>query len=156
MQTPYFDQFIYRLIALNSLLLAIAEPILTDKYSIDTISLISFCISILFIIECFLKILVMGFVLGKHSYLRDMFNLLDFIIVVFSILDILLAYFKADLDVGAIRAFRALRALRPLKLVSKNEGMKLVVNSLLSSIKNLINVMLISFLFYYVFGILGV
>lgn len=98
----------------------------------------------------------MGFVLGKHSYLRDMFNLLDFIIVVFSILDILLAYFKADLDVGAIRAFRALRALRPLKLVSKNEGMKLVVNSLLSSIKNLINVMLISFLFYYVFGILGV
>ena len=49
----------------------------------------------------------------------------------------------------------ALRARRPLKLVSKNEGMKLVVNSILASIPNLINVFLISILFYFVFGVLG-
>ena len=48
-----------------------------------------------------------------------------------------------------------MRALRPLKLVSKNEGMKLVVNSILASIPNLINVFLISMLFYFVFGVMG-
>lgn len=154
-QNPMFDQFIFRLIGLNSLLLAIAEPSMTDNYSIETIKLMNMSISILFVAECGLKILVMGFTFGKHTYLKDPFNMLDFIIVVFSISDFLLNYYQAEIDVSAIRAFRALRALRPLKLVSKNEGMKLVVNSLLSSLKNLFNVMLISFLFYYVFGILG-
>ena len=39
---------------------------------------------------------------------------------------------------------------------SQNEGMKTVVNSLLKSIPQLMNVLLISLLFYLVFGILGV
>ena len=54
-----------------------------------------------------------------------------------------------------MKAFRALRALRPLKLVSKNEGMKNLVNSLLSSIPKLLNVCLISCLFYFIFGVIG-
>ena len=36
-----------------------------------------------------------------------------------------------------------------------NDGMKLVVNSLLHSIPNLSNVLLVSILFYYLFGILA-
>ena len=59
------------------------------------------------------------------------------------------------MDISFLKALRALRALRPLKLVSKNEGMKLVVNSILASIPNLINVFLISILFYFVFGVIG-
>mmetsp|Transcript_16780 Transcript_16780/g.11928 ORF Transcript_16780/g.11928 Transcript_16780/m.11928 type:complete len:115 (+) Transcript_16780:2846-3190(+) len=55
-----------------------------------------------------------------------------------------------------MKAFRALRALRPLKLVSKNVGMKIAVNSLLKSIPGLANVLLISLLFYFTFGIIGV
>ena len=58
-------------------------------------------------------------------------------------------------DISFIKAFRALRALRPVQLVSKNEGMKLIVNSILASIPNLINVFLISILFFFVFGVLG-
>ena len=52
--------------------------------------------------------------------------------------------------------FRCLRALRPLRVVSKNEGIKTVVNSLIRSIPGLLNVMLIICLFLVVFGILGV
>ena len=40
-------------------------------------------------------------------------------------------------------------------MISRNDGMKLVVNSLIDSIPNLFNVLLVSILFYYVFGILG-
>ena len=121
-----------------------------------TIELIGNVISVIFIVECLWKIFVMGFVIGKHTYLHDMFNILDFTIVVFSIISFVFEYFDTGIDISYVRAFRALRALRPLKLVSKNEGMKLVVNSLLSSITNLFNVMLISFLFYFVFGIMGI
>lgn len=97
----------------------------------------------------------LGFCIGKGTYLKDNWNVLDFIIVLFSVLNWILNSLS-DIDVSFVRSFRALRALRPLRLVSKNEGMKTVVNSLLKSIPQLINVMLISLLFYMVFGILGV
>ena len=97
----------------------------------------------------------MGFVRGKFAYLKDNYNILDFVIVVFSILSWVLESLDTGIDISYLKALRALRALRPLKLVSKNEGMKLVVNSILASIPNLINVFLISILFFFVFGVLG-
>ena len=109
----------------------------------------------MFIVECVLKIFVMGFVKGRYSYLKDNYNILDFIIVAFSIFSYILERMDTGIDITFLRALRALRALRPLKLVSKNEGMKLVVNSIIASIPNLINVFLISILFYFVFGVLG-
>lgn len=98
---------------------------------------------------------MLGFVKGNDTYLRDPWNVLDFTIVSFSVLNWILDSFSS-ISVSFLRGFRALRALRPLRMVSKNEGMKIVVNSLLTSIPNLFNVMLISLLFYLVFGILGV
>ena len=77
-------------------------------------------------------------------------------IVCTSIIDFIINYIKINVDISYLKAFRALRALRPLKLVSKNEGMKLIVNSLLNSLSSLGNGLLISLLFYTVFGILGV
>lgn len=59
------------------------------------------------------------------------------------------------MNLNFITSFRALRALRPFRMISRNDGMKLVVNSLIDSIPNLFNVLLVSILFYYVFGILG-
>ncbi len=112
-------------------------------------------ISALFIGEAMIKIFLMGFVFGKKSYLRDPWNCLDFIIVSFSMVNWVLDSFS-DISVTFLRGFRALRALRPLRMVSKNEGMKIVVNSLLKSIPSLLNVMLISLLFLLVFGILAV
>lgn len=103
-----------------------------------------------------LKIFVMGFAKGKYTYLKDNYNRLDFVIVVFSIISWILEGMDTGIDITYLKALRALRALRPLKLVSKNEGMKLVVNSILASIPNLINVFLISILFYFVFGVLGI
>mgnify|MGYP000220768210 FL=1 len=76
-------------------------------------------------------------------------------IVFFSILTIILES-VIKTDISFIRGFRALRALRPLRVVSKNEGIKTVVNSLLKSIPALLNVLLIVLLFLMVFGILGI
>ena len=153
-QNPYFEQFILHLIGLNSLFMALEEPILVEGYAKDTLKLFGDIVSVLFIIECVLKVFVMGFVIGKKTYLRDSFNQLDFVIVVISIVAWVLESLEG-FDISFVRAFRALRALRPLKLVSKNEGMKLVVNSILNSIPSLINVGLISILFYFVFGVIG-
>lgn len=103
-----------------------------------------------------MKIIVVGFIFGERPYLRDPFNILDFLIVIFSILTWILEAFVKDAEISFIRGFRALRALRPLRVVSKNEGIKTVVNSLLESIPALLNVLLIVLLFLLVFGILGI
>jgi len=155
-ENPYFEYFILYLIAMNSLLMAIDAPILKDPYSTETINQLIFFISVAFVVESILKIFVLGFVSGKHAYLKDPFNGLDFAIVCISILNFILTRTAGNNKLGFLKAFRALRALRPLRLVSKNEGMKNVVNSLLSSIPALFNVFLISILFYFVFGIIGV
>jgi hypothetical protein len=62
---PYSESFIYHLIGMNSILLMIDEPILENLYSKTTIALMQNVVSLIFIIEAFLKIIVMGFVVGK-------------------------------------------------------------------------------------------
>jgi hypothetical protein len=116
-------------------------------------------ITFVYIGECILKIIAMGFCFGPHAYLKDSFNKFDFTIVVLSIVTFCIensGMAEDSINLGWAKAFRALRALRPLKLVSKNEGMKIVVNSLLNSLPNLMNVMMIMLLFYSVFAILAV
>ena len=152
---PYTEGFIYHLIALNSILLALDEPILADSYQIDTIARFVNLITGVFIIEALIKIVAMGFVIGPGTYLKDSWNVLDFVIISFSVLNWILDS-VSGISVSFLRGFRALRALRPLRMVSRNEGMRVVVNSLLTSIPNLINVLMISLLFYLVYGILGV
>lgn len=151
----YFAGFIYHMIALNSLLLMLDEPNLVDPYQKKSIMVLLETISIIFVIEFVIKVIVMGFYWGERTYLRDPWNILDFFIVFFSLVTwILEAYATGDLSF--LRGFRALRALRPLRVVSKNEGIKTVVNALLESIPHLVNVLLIVMLFLLVFGILGI
>lgn len=43
--------------------------------------------SVVFIIEAVLKILTSGFVFGKKTYLRNPWNVIDFLIVIAAIID---------------------------------------------------------------------
>jgi hypothetical protein len=57
----YFANFIYHMIAINSLLLALDEPFLTDPYQKETLHLMLNIISIIFVVEAAVRIIVMGF-----------------------------------------------------------------------------------------------
>ena len=129
----YFENFIYHMIGLNTFILAINEPSNNDPWQNSIIDLIVNIISGVFVSEAVLKIIVMGFIFGKGTYLRDSWNILDFVIVSFSVLTWILDS-VSSISVSFLRGFRALRALRPLRMVSKNEGMKVLVDSLLISI----------------------
>ena len=52
--------------------------------------------------------------------------------------------------------FRLLRSLRPLRVINRAPGLKLVVQTLLSSLKPIGNIVLICCTFFIIFGILGV
>lgn len=106
-------------------------PDLKDKFQKDTIEFLLETISIIFVIEFVIRVIVMGFYWGERTYLRDPWNILDGIIVLFSFVTWFLEVYGDNTEASALRGFRALRALRPLRVVSKNEGIKTVVNALL-------------------------
>ena len=55
-----------------------------------------------------------------------------------------------------LQVFRLLRSLRPLRVINRAPGLKLVVQTLLSSLRPIGNIVLICCTFFVIFGILGV
>ena len=92
-----------------------------------------------FIIEMVVKLISMGFVMDEGSYLRESWNQLDFFIVMSSIADMSLSQF----DLESIKIFRLLRTLRPLRVISHNVAMKMIVVALLESVGGIINVSIV-------------
>lgn len=86
---PKFDAFIISMIAINSITLGIkdyedVENVSTRNQVVDAVDPI---FTVMFVIECVLKIIAMGFFFGHNTYLSDAWNWLDFIVVVTSLLD---------------------------------------------------------------------
>ena len=109
--------------------------------------------TVIFTIECAINIIVVGFLFnGSKSYLKDSWNVLDFIVVLFSLVSIV----STSLDLEVLKIFRVLRVLRPLRMLKRNFGLKIQVVSLLNSIPGILNLLAITALLLMLFGIQGV
>lgn len=103
-----------------------------------------------------MKAVVYGFLFnGPTSYLRNGWNLLDFIIVINSIVGFALGRFSnVNQEVlKNLEVLKMLRVLRSMKLVSSIEGLRLCVLSLVNSFAGIFNVAVVSILFFSLFGI---
>ncbi|EGR31551.1 hypothetical protein IMG5_107710 [Ichthyophthirius multifiliis] len=152
----YFQLFIIFTIVLSSIIMCVTSP-LEDPNSdyqwyLDLFDKIFTCI---FVLEMILKIIAYGaFFNGPNSYFRQSQNILDFFIVIFS----LFTFFDSIKQSGLsqLQVFRLLRVLRPFRLISKNEGLKIAINSLVLSIPSIISLFFISLIFFLLFSIIGV
>ncbi len=84
---------------------------------------------------------------------------MDGLLVVVSSTDLIFSFIpssNAPEIFSVLRVFRILRALRPLRVINRAPGLKLTVQSLMASLKDIANVLLICFVFFIIFGILGV
>ena len=87
-------------------------------FYIDTIT------TIIFTIEAALKIVSYGFIKNGHaSYLRDIGNLIDFLIVVLSIVNLI----PMSVNLNVIKGIRLMKVIRPLRVINRNSGLKLAV-----------------------------
>lgn len=77
---------------------------------------IEYVFIIVFTAECVIKVIALGFLFHPGAYLRNAWNILDFIIVVIGLISTALA--KMDIQGFDVKALRAFRVLRPLRLVS--------------------------------------
>ncbi|GMH69806.1 hypothetical protein TrST_g4693 [Triparma strigata] len=162
---PVFDKFVLTLIIMNCITLALDEPGadgLGPQGTLgDALEVLGAIFTYAFIIEFVLKILAFGLILHPGSYARNNWNLLDGLIVITSIIELASASSSGGDDgegssMGAIRALRALRALRPLRLISRLEGLQIVINTMLRAFKPCASVGAVAMVFYTVFSIVGV
>lgn len=139
---PKFDLTITVVIVINSILLGIRDyddRLKGPEYKStlnETMFYVNFGFSVIFLFEAIFKIIAMGFVISKHSYLRDTWNWLDFFVVLVSVTDVI----PGTGHVGLLKGFRTIRILRPLRSINKIKSLKRLINSLLKSIPGLANV----------------
>jgi hypothetical protein len=113
---------------------------------------INITFTIFFTIEAIMKIVAFGFVLNPYAYLTESWSQLDFFIVLISWVDIAVT----SVDLSFVRILKLLRTLRPLRFISHNVQMKLVVTALLESVSGIMNVVVVILLVWMMFAILGI
>ncbi len=99
-----------------------------------------------------IKVISLGFAMDKGSYLRDIWNDLDFCIVFSSYLDMSLS----TINLPFIKVVRLLRILRPLRFISHNRDLKLIVVALLGSFNSILNIVVVIAVVFLIFAIIGV
>ena len=91
------------------------------------------------------KIIAMGFVTREHSYLRDPWNKLDFVVVIMGWISILVKS-------GDISAIKVIRILRPLRTINQIPNMSSLVATILNSLPVMFEVMVLFFFMLIMFG----
>ncbi len=151
-ESSWFEIGITMLIFSSSLCLALDNPLLDpDSTRVISLRYCDFVFTMLFIAEMVIKILAYGLIFEQTAYLRNSWNVLDFIIVMVSILNL------ANIGPGSsLRALRTLRVLRPLRMVNRLPELKVVVDALLLSFPSVADVAVLCTLFFLIFASFGV
>ncbi|CEF71384.1 Voltage-dependent calcium channel, T-type, alpha-1 subunit family and Ion transport domain and Voltage-dependent channel, four helix bundle domain-containing protein [Strongyloides ratti] len=159
-QKKWFDYTVLVFIGINCITLAMERPsIPPDSLERKFLTIIGYIFTIIFTLEMSLKVIANGCLFGRGAYFKDGWNILDGILVIISLINIIfemLVHIDSPKIFGVIRVLRLLRALRPLRVINRAPGVKLVVMTLISSLKPIGNIVLICCTFFIIFGILGV
>ncbi|XP_069393091.1 calcium channel, voltage-dependent, L type, alpha 1D subunit, a isoform X15 [Paralichthys olivaceus] len=171
-----FDIFILIAIFANCMALAVYVPFPEDdsnsiNHDLETVE---YAFLIIFTIETFLKIIAYGLVMHQNAYVRNGWNMLDFVIVVIGLFSVVLELLTKDekpegeledhpsmhghggkpggFDVKALRAFRV---LRPLRLVSGVPSLQVVLNSIIKAMVPLLHIALLVLFVIIIYAIIG-
>ncbi|XP_059387032.1 voltage-dependent T-type calcium channel subunit alpha-1G-like isoform X1 [Carassius carassius] len=154
-----FDHVVLLIIFLNCITIAMERPRI-DPSSAERIflTLSNYIFTAIFVTEMTIKVVALGWCFGKKTYLKSSWNILDGMLVMISVIDILVSLISnsGTKILGMLRVLRLLRTLRPLRVISRAPGLKLVVETLMSSLKPIGNIVVICCAFFIIFGILGV
>jgi hypothetical protein len=110
---------------------------------------------VFFIFEGILKIIAQGLLKHKNAYLRNGWNIIDFIVVVSSFYEIM-TLLVVEQNGYKINFMRLFRVLRPLRSVKRVPSMRRLVSIMLRSLPELVNTLIFMLFFFIVFGIIGI
>ncbi|NXX38051.1 SCN4A protein, partial [Tricholaema leucomelas] len=98
--------------------------------------------------EILIKVSARGFVWDEFTFLRDPWNCLDLVVII-------VMYVTMCITTSKFSALRTFRVLRTLKAISVIPGLKVIVNSLIESVKKLTDVLILTVFCLSVFALIG-
>ncbi|KAL2299652.1 hypothetical protein Nmel_012497 [Mimus melanotis] len=126
---------------------------------------VEYAFLIIFTVETFLKIIAYGLLLHPNAYVRNGWNLLDFVIVIVGLFSVILEQLTKETDGGShsggkpggfdVKALRAFRVLRPLRLVSGVPSLQVVLNSIIKAMVPLLHIALLVLFVIIIYAIIG-
>lgn len=106
--------------------------------------------------RCFLQAVAFGFrSTSRKGYWKDSFNRLDLFVLLVSVAATGMKLTGGGDSFAFIRAFRSGRALRPLRMIKRNESMRVVVTGLMRAWEDLLSVFALSQFVYLIFAIVA-
>ncbi|XP_028843660.1 voltage-dependent P/Q-type calcium channel subunit alpha-1A-like isoform X6 [Denticeps clupeoides] len=155
----YFEMCILLVIAMSSIALAAEDPVWPDSPRNNVLRYFDYVFTGVFTFEMLIKMVDLGLVLHEGSYFRDLWNILDFIVVSGA----LVAFgfsggggSSKGKDISTIKSLRVLRVLRPLKTIKRLPKLKAVFDCVVNSLKNVLNILIVYMLFMFIFAVVAV
>lgn len=111
---------------------------------------------VLYSLEMIIKIMGLGFMFNKGAYLRDSWNILDFVIVISSYPTLFEDPDAPKTESGfSLSGLRSFRVMRPLKTISSVKGLKVLMQAFFQAMPLLGNTIVILLFFFAIFAIGG-
>ncbi|XP_047188151.1 voltage-dependent R-type calcium channel subunit alpha-1E isoform X9 [Scophthalmus maximus] len=151
----YFEMSILLVIVASSIALAAEDPVCTSSDRNKVLRYFDYVFTGVFTFEMIIKMIDQGLILHDGSYFRDMWNILDFIVVVGALIAFALTNNKGR-DIKTIKSLRVLRVLRPLKTIKRLPKLKAVFDCVVTSLKNVFNILIVYQLFMFIFAVIAV
>lgn len=148
----HFGNIVLVCILVSSILLAAEDPLNAGSQRNKILNMFDYFFTSVFTVEITLKMISYGFVLHEGSFCRSAFNLLDLIVVCVA----LISFVLQNQTISAVKILRVLRVLRPLRAINRAKGLKHVVQCMVIAIKSIGNIVLVTFLLQFMFGVIGV
>lgn len=147
--SPKLEYFIYTCILLNTLILAISWY--DEPHSVSlTMEILNGFFTVVFTIECVIKILGLG-----KLYFKESWNIFDFVIVLGTIVIFFISRFQ-NLGIGnQTTVLRAFRVGRMFRLLKRNKSLNIIFETFIVTLPALANVGCLLLLFLYIYSILG-
>ncbi|XP_076838432.1 voltage-dependent P/Q-type calcium channel subunit alpha-1A isoform X3 [Brachyhypopomus gauderio] len=156
----YFEMCILLVIAMSSIALAAEDPVQPDSPRNNVLRYFDYVFTGVFTFEMLIKMVDLGLVLHQGSYFRDLWNILDFIVVSGAL--VAFAFTSGSggsskgKDISTIKSLRVLRVLRPLKTIKRLPKLKAVFDCVVNSLKNVLNILIVYLLFMFIFAVVAV
>jgi hypothetical protein len=147
-ESTIFEGLVLLTILTNSITLAMEDPLVPDDEKASFWLTLEYIYLAIYTVEMVFKIIAMGFVMAPCTYLRDLWNVLDFIVVVVSLVTI-------NMDATGISFIRIFRILRPLKTLNALPALAELVQALIALIPKMLDILALFAFSMLVFGTIG-
>uniref|UniRef100_A0A8C8SRU4 Voltage-dependent P/Q-type calcium channel subunit alpha n=1 Tax=Pelusios castaneus TaxID=367368 RepID=A0A8C8SRU4_9SAUR len=152
----YFEMCILMVIAMSSIALAAEDPVQPNAPRNNVLRYFDYVFTGVFTFEMVIKMVDLGLVLHQGAYFRDLWNILDFIVVSGALVAFAFTGSNKGKDINTIKSLRVLRVLRPLKTIKRLPKLKAVFDCVVNSLKNVLNILIVYMLFMFIFAVVAV